>query len=247
MKINREPNGITLLLSLAVMAVYGTVFSWKISGQEKNITDTTVNHGFLFSAILFRDTPLGERWAQLRPEAVTLFPNLKLKSVHDLHVTIIYIGKEWNDKNFDSLRAYMEVRISDTSYLIPAISAFGKKNHVAAVELKGISANLMNTILAAKDKLNKAGLKKPEAYDRSFRAHVTLAETKDDLPDREQSSELMLFQEWISSRLDLHSMNLRIEPGMSIELMLAGATRPSPVPEYISVEDFLTNQKDGIK
>lgn len=234
---------IILLSGLIIIFLASAVFSGKISGQNKIKTDS-INYGYLFSAILFRDTPLGEQWAKLKPEAESLYPNLKLKTKDDLHVTVIYIGKDWKKIPFDTLRAAMSVNITDTSYLVPEISVFGKNNNVVAVELKGISENLLNTIIAVKDKLNKAGLKKPEAYDRSFRAHVTLAETKDYQPNKEQLSELKRFREWICTRLDLSSLSLIIHPGMPVELMLAGATRPNSVPEYISVKAFYANQKN---
>ena len=202
-----------------------------------------INTGNLFSAILFGDTPLGERWSQLRPEAETLFPQLKMKAVSDLHITIIYIGKEWKAENLEVLREAMRIQITETSVLNPEITLFGRNRQVVVAELHGIPEKLQAQILGVKEKLNKAGFKKPEAYDTAFRAHVTLAESRDYQPNEEQARELQAFKEWIIRRLELSTLKLILDPAMTVRLMLAGATRPTPVPEYITVESFLRNYR----
>ena len=118
--------------------------------EEKEVATPTVNKGYLFSAILFGNTPLGERWAELRPEAEKLFPNLKLKPVPDLHVTIIYIGGEWDAEKLAALRQTVSIPIEETIRLNPEIAYFGRNNHVIAVELKGIPEELQERIIGAK-------------------------------------------------------------------------------------------------
>jgi len=206
---------------------------------EKRDAEKKRDTGSLFSAILFGKTELGQRWAKLRPEAETQFPHLKLKSVDDLHMTIIYIGKNWRRESLDTLRRAMAVQVQDTILLTPEIANLGRNNQVIVVELKGLLGQLTSRIIEVKLKLNEAGLKSPETYDSSFRAHVTLAEAKDNPPTDEQARELKAFREWITSRLDLITLKVALDPSMPIQLMLAGASRPTPIPEYITVESFL--------
>ena len=89
---------IKLFSGLMVILLVTVVFSGITNGQDNTISNSAVNNGYLFSAILFNETPLGKRWAKMKPEAEKLFPNLKLKSAEDLHVTVIYIGKDWQKK-----------------------------------------------------------------------------------------------------------------------------------------------------
>jgi 2'-5' RNA ligase len=133
----------------------------------------------------------------------------------------------------------MAVEVQDTILLAPEIANLGRNNQVIVVELKGLLEQLTRRIIEVKLKLNEAGLKSPETYDSSFRAHVTLAEAKDNPPTDEQARELKAFQEWISARLDLTTLKVALDPSMPIQLMLAGASRPTPIPEYITVESFL--------
>ena len=213
------------------------------SKKDQISSEKQVQKGNLFSAISFANTPLSQRWASLRQEAERLFPALKMKSVSDLHVTIIYIGKDWNIDNLDLLQKAMAVHLTDTIHLTPEIASLGRNNQVIAVELKGVPEAFQAQIVAVKAKLNADGLKKPDFYDASFRAHVTLAESKENPPTEQQKRELKAFHEWIEPHLDLPSLHLLLDPSMPIRLMLAGATRPTPLPEYITVESFLENSR----
>lgn len=211
--------------------------------EEKKDATLTKDKGFLFAAVLFEKTPLGERWAKLRPEAEELFLHLRLKAVADLHMTIVYIGEEWNVEKLGVLKQTLSIPIEETIRLRPEIAYFGKNNRVIAVELKGIPEELRERIISLKMKLNEAGLKSPEAYDNSFRAHVTIAEARDNPPTPEQALELKRFQEWIRPKLDSPTLEVVLDPTMPIQWMLAGATRPTPIPEYVTVESFLSNEK----
>ena len=236
-----KKHSVPLILLLSVTFMFLSCGD-RTEPEEKKDATLTQDKGFLFSAILFDNTPLGERWAQLRPEAEELFPHLKLKAVADLHVTIVFIGKEWDVEKLAVLRETLSIPIEETIRLIPEIAYFGSNNRVIAVELKGIPEDLLERIIGMKMKLNEAGLKSPDKYDDSFRAHVTIAEARDRPPTPEQARELQAFQEWIRPRLDFSTLEVVLDPTMPIQWMLAGATRPTPIPEYITVESFLSNE-----
>ena len=206
-------------------------------------SESLAGKGNLFSAILFGGTPLGQRWAALRPEAEKLFPALKMKAVEDLHVTVIYIGKDWAVENLPQLRRAMAGVISEPVRLSPEIAIIGRNRHVVVVDLKGLPQSMHDRVVRLKEELNRTGLKKPEAYDASFRPHVTLAEAGDKPPSEEQALQLSAFQAWIAGRLDLPTLNIVLEPAMPIQLLLAEASRPAPTPEYITVESFLENNR----
>jgi 2'-5' RNA ligase len=234
-----------LLLSLVHMLTLPSVGQEGVdsSRAERVSPDRQMEKGNLFSAVSFATTALGGRWAELLPEAGKLFPALKMKAVSDLHVTVIYIGKDWTVENLDQLRKAMAVHFTDTMRLTPEIATLGRNNQVVAVELKGIPEAFQAQVVAVKAKLNADGLKRPEAYDSSFRAHVTLAESKENPPTEQRRRELEAFRDWITLRLDLPSLQVLLEPAMPIRLMLAGATRPTPVPEYITVDSYLENAR----
>lgn len=199
--------------------------------------------GNLFSAILVGDTPLGQRWAALRAEAEKLFPALKMKAVEDLHVTVIYIGADWAVGDLPRLRRAMADAIGEPVRLTPGIAIIGRDRQVAVVDLKGLPQSMHDRIVRLKAELNQAGLKKPESYDASFRPHVTLAEARDKPPTAEQAQQLNAFQAWIAGRLDLSTLDIVLEPAMTIQLLLAEASRPAPIPEYITVDRFLENNR----
>lgn len=198
------------------------------------------DQGQLFSAYLFDRTPLGERWAGLRPEAEALFPALKLKAVPDLHVTVVYIGEDWDAEKLSRLRQAVTLPVSEPVSLAPAIAYFGRSDRVIAVELKGLPEELSRRVAGIKTSLSAAGMKKPEAYDGSFRPHVTLAEARSIPPTPEEARQLEAFRLWVSQRLELPTLKVALDPAMSIRWLLAAAPRPTPVPEYIAVEDFLS-------
>ena len=199
-------------------------------------------NGALFSAVLFTDTPLGERWTKARSEAENLFPHLKLKAVPDLHVTIAYIGKEWNAEKLALIRQTSTLPAWERIRLVPEIAPFGRNNRVIAVELKGLPEEWRERIIGLKRKLNEAKLKNPEAADSSFRPHVTLAEAKNTPPTEDEVRELEAFRQWIVSRLDLPTLEVVLDTTMPIQWLLADAPRPAPLPEYITVESFLSKK-----
>jgi 2'-5' RNA ligase len=198
-----------------------------------------VKTGNLFSAVMFGETPLGRRWEKLRPEAEKLFPSLKLKAVPDMHVTVIYIGPGWTAEGWPELRRAMAVAFPETYHLTAEIAVFGRANRVVVVEFKGLPESFQAHIRQVKSRLNTSGLKKPETGDAVFRPHVTLAEAVENPPAERQVRELAAFKEWISSRLDLPTLNPVLGPETPVRFMLAGSTRPAPIPEYIEVEAFM--------
>ena len=231
----------SLFLSLILLLVFS------LPGREASRTEhpdavpgaDALNKGNLFSAILFGDTALGRCWAALRPEAEKLFPALKMKAVEDLHVTVIYIGREWSVEELPRLRRAMAVTIDETIRLRAEIANIGRSQQVVVVDLIGLPQALQDQIFTVKAELNRAGLKKPETYDAAFRPHVTLAEARDRPPSEPQALELKAFQAWIAGRLDLANLDVVLGPATPIRLLLADATRPAPLPEYIPVEKFL--------
>jgi len=200
--------------------------------------------GLLFSAFLFDRTLLGERWAVLRSEAEALFPRLKLKAVADLHVTVVYIGKDWDAGKLALLRQAVSIPLRDAIPLVPEIAYFGRNNRVVAVELKGLPEELCARIIGLKQELSQAGLKNPEAYDGSFRPHVTIAEARNSPPTEQEVRDLEGFREWVVPRLDLPTMKLALDPAMPVQWLLAAAPRPAPVPDYITVESFLAKDEE---
>ncbi len=217
--------------------------AFSLMGQEAAPAGEQLNRGNLFSAVLFGNTALGRRWAALRPEAEKLFPALKMKAVSDLHVTFVYIGKGWRNEDLPRLRQAMANAITAAFPLTPGIANIGRNSQVVVVDLQGAPEAFLARVAALKAELNTAGLKRPEAYDSSFRPHVTLGEAKDNPPTEQQARELKAFQEWIAGRLDLPTLGLALEPSMPVQLLLAEATRPEPLPEYITVESFLENSR----
>jgi len=238
---------VAVILVLALFAhslagTSGSFFSQEPVKAVKANVPVPPGNGSLFSAVLFAGTPLGERWAKVRPEAETLFPLLKLKAVPDLHVTIAYIGKEWNAEKLALIRQTASLPMWERIRLVPEIAFFGRNNRVIAAELKGLPEEWRERIAGMKMKLNEAGLKRPEASDSSFRPHVTLAEAKNMPPTEEEVRELEAFRQWIVSRLDLPTLEVVLDTAMPIQWLLADAPRPTPIPEYITVESYLSNK-----
>jgi len=120
----------------------------------------------------------------------------------------------------------------------------GRNNQVVAVELHGASTVWADSVVAAKDVLNRLGLKKPEGYDTNFRTHITLAQAGHSPPTPADSTDLAGFQSWMSAKVaeNPQKFTVTIGPRTRVQLLLAGTTRPEGAPEYVTVEDFFEQQ-----
>jgi 2'-5' RNA ligase len=194
--------------------------------------------GLLFSAFLFERTPLAERWAAIRPEAEALFPAIKLKAVVDLHMTVVYIGADWDADKAAFLRREVTLPRTQAVSLTPRVAFFGRNDRVVAIELKGFPGDLERRVIELKKKLSAAGVKPPEAYDGSFRPHVTIAEARNSPPGPEEALQLDAFRRWVTPRLDPATLSIVLEAEMPIRWLLAAAPHPDPLREYMPLEAF---------
>jgi 2'-5' RNA ligase len=207
--------------------------------------EKVVKRGFLFSSISLGKSALGVEWSRLRPEAEAMFPGLKLTRPEDLHITVIYIGGDWKDQDLGRIRAHARVVPASPGRMTPEIVRMGRNNQVVAIEELGAPQAWTDSVIAAKSKLNRLGLKQPDNYDTSFRTHVTLAEARHNPPSASDSTELATFTAWITPRVaaDPAKFSVEVGPKTRVELLLAGTTRPAGSPEYITVEAFLEAQE----
>jgi 2'-5' RNA ligase len=203
--------------------------------------DTTVRKGSLFSAVCFGDSAFGAEWSRLRADAQTRFPDLKLTNVEDLHITVVYIGRDWKPEDLDRIRAHALVVPVVPVHFTPEVVPLGHNNQVVVVELHGTPTVWADSVVAAKDVLNRLGLKRPEAYDTNFRTHITLAEARHSPPTPADSTALAGFRSWMAAKVgaDPRKFEVTLGPATRVSLLLAGATRPAGAPEYIPVEEFL--------
>ena len=208
------------------------------------LADKSVRKGNLFSAVSFADSAFGVEWSRLRDEAQARYSDLKLTKVEDLHITVVYIGGDWKPENLDRIRAHALVVPAVPVRLTPEVVRLGRNNQVVAVEMHGTSTVWADSVVAAKDVLNRLGLKRPEGYDTNFRAHITLAEARHSPPTEADSTALAGFLSWIGSKIaeKPRTFTVTVGPATRVHLLLAGATRPDGVPEYVTVEDFLRQQ-----
>jgi 2'-5' RNA ligase len=204
-------------------------------------TEQAVKRGFLFSAISLGDSAFGANWSRLRAEARTKFPGLKLTRTEDLHITVVYIGGDWRTEDLDRIRAHALVVPASPGRMTPEVVRMGRNAQVVAVELHGGPPAWTDSVIAARNELNRLGLKQADRYDTSFRTHVTLAEAWHNPPSASDSTELAGFAAWITPQVTADPARFSATVGQKtrVRLLLAGATRPEGSPEYITVEDFL--------
>jgi len=204
-------------------------------------TDKPVRKGNLFSAVSFGDSAFGVEWARLRAGAQERFPDLRLTKVEDLHITVAYIGANWRPEDLDRIRALALVVPAAPVRHTPEVVRLGRNSHVVAVELHGASTAWADAVVAAKDSLNRLGLKRPESYDSNFRSHVTLAQVKNNPPTPADSTALADFLSWMAAKVAENpgKYSVTIGPTTRVRLLLAGTTRPDGAPEYVTVEEFL--------
>jgi 2'-5' RNA ligase len=208
------------------------------------LTERAVKRGFLFSAISFGETAFGKEWSRLRAEAQAKFPDLKLAEAEDLHITVVYIGGDWRTEDLDRIRAHALVVPAQAGRMTPEVVRMGRNSQVVAVEQHGAPQAWTDSVIAARSELNRLGLKKPDAYDTSFRTHITLAQARSNPPSTADSTELAKFMSWITPKIaaDPAKFSVEVGPTARVELLLAGAPRPEGSPEYITVEDFIEAQ-----
>jgi hypothetical protein len=203
-----------------------------------------VRMGNLFSAVTFADSAFGREWAGLRDEAQERFPDLELTQVADLHVTVVYIGGGWKPEDLDGIRARALVVPAAPVRLTPEVVRLGRNDQVVAIELHPATAAWADSVTAAKDALNRLGLKKPDRYDSDFRAHVTMAQAAHNPPTPADSTALAGFRAWLEAKVAAapQEFAVAVGPTTRVLLLLAGATRPDGAPEYVTVEDFLARR-----
>ena len=192
--------------------------------------------GALFAALRLSETELGRRWAALRPEARGRFPGLKPKQVADLHVTLVYLGHGWKEEQLLLLRERIRLELPQPVECSFTVARLGSKARIVGLDLVGLPETAGAALVAVKGRLAAEGLNRPEAQDGIFRPHATLAEVRG-TPTRAQREALSAFTRWIGPALDLDSLRVELRPRGS--LLLAGASRPQPGPDYIEVEAFL--------
>ena len=194
-----------------------------------------IERGALFAALRVGGGELGRRWGALLAECRRRFPELKPKAVEDLHVTVAYLGHGWREADLERVRATTRLELPEPPKASLEVVRMGHRQRVVALELRGLPERIAAEVIQAKARLVALGLKRPEAQDGLFRPHVTLAERRGEPGGRA----LPAFAEWVGASLDLPSLVLDLGPATPQVLLLAGATRPLPGPDYLDVEVFL--------
>jgi 2'-5' RNA ligase len=207
--------------------------------------EKAVKKGYLFSAISFGKSAFGAEWTRLRAEAQAKFPDLKLARPEDLHITVVYLGGDWKAEDLDRIRAHALVVPAAAGKMTPEVVRMGRNEQVVAVEQHGAPQAWTDSVVAAKNELNRLGLKKADSYDSSFRTHITLAEARHNPPGEAEAAQLAEFRSWIAPKVAEApaKFSVAVGPKTRVELLLAGATRPEGSPEYITVEEFLRAQQ----
>jgi 2'-5' RNA ligase len=197
--------------------------------------------GSLFSTIPCATTPLGREWANLRGEAAVRFPGLRLTTVEDLHVTVVYVGPGWRIEDLGRIRGLALVAPSSEVTFRPEVVRFGRNGHVVVVELLDVPESWAAALSAAKAEMNRLGLKKPEGYDAKYRPHVTLASARSNPPDPAEAAALEGFRSWIAEKAAAAParFTVAVGPDTPVRLWLAGTPRPPGVPEYVDLADVL--------
>ncbi len=236
---------VTVLLLAAPASAQGDSTKTAAPAGAVAAAEQVVKKGNLFTAVVFADSAIGEEWSRLRPEAQTRFPDLKLTRVEDLHVTVVYVGADWKAEDLDRIRALARVVPAVPVPHTPEVVRLGRNNHVVAVELHGASTLWADSVVAAKEVMNRLGLKRPEGYDTNFRPHVTLAQARNNPPSAADSTALAAFRAWMTDQVakDPARYAVTVGPKTVVRLLLAGATRPADAPEYVPVEEFLERQR----
>ncbi len=218
-----------------------SIDSQTLTSCNEYIQKNNLKKGFLFSALAFDKTPIGIKWNQLRIEAVTKFPNLKIKKTPDLHITIIYIG-EWDVKNYNEYQRLALIAPSENQELHLEPVQMGRNKQVIALELHGISNDWSKQIVQSKETLNSSNLKKADVYDSNFRAHITLAESINKVPTEQEFKELDEFKTWISQKLSPSDLVVTIDSNNKPVLLLAGTSRSKTSPaDYVEAFEFLNS------
>lgn len=196
--------------------------------------------GALFTAIRFAEAPLGRKWKGLYQAAQEQFPGLHIKNPEDLHITVVHIGKNWSFSNLNNILAIATPPVQSEYKFTSHLVTMGRHQQVVALELTGDATSWAKQIVNSKAELVRTGLKSPDKYDQEVRLHITLGSIEKNgdkitTSDREQ---LQQFQYWAQRKLDLDSLEIALDQTNQVEAMLAGASRPNPEIDYISLQDY---------
>ena len=195
----REMPGFVILLALLLLGTLPAGGMARAETPSMKCLEPVLSDGLgkvpLFSAIPLRDSALGRAWARLAPKARRDFPRLRIERPEDLHITLVYIGSGWSPGQIEAIARDSLIGPKDgilQSSVRPEI--FGKNGQVVALRLESVPADWSDRLQAAKLRLNEIGLKSPDAFDSSFKPHISLASSRDSMPDPQV---MKRFQEWL--------------------------------------------------
>jgi 2'-5' RNA ligase len=216
-----------------------------VRSPESTPAEKVLKRGPLFSAISFADSTFGAEWSRLRAKAQAKFPNLKLKKTEDLHITVVFIGKDWKMDELDRIRAHALVAPTSSMLLTPEVVRMGPRNDIVAVELHGVPQAWKGAVIDAKNKLNLLGLKKAEEFDMYFRPHISLAKAQHNPITEIEAAELSEFMSWLTLKIAeaQEKFIVTVGPQTRVELLLNGGGKDPESSEYITVENFLQAQQ----
>ncbi len=168
------------------------------------------------------------------------FPDLRLATVADLHLTVVSVGPGWKLEDLERIRALALVSRESVTFR-PEVVRFGRNGHVVVVELLDGPETWAAALSAAKAEMSRLGLKKPEAYDAAYRPHVPLFWTRKNPPDPAETAALEGFRSWIAEKAAAAParFTVTVGPETPIRLWLAATAKPPGTSESVDLADVL--------
>lgn len=191
----------------------------------------------LFSAIPLGDTPFGRSWDKARPELLKEFPGLRVEKTENLHITLAFMGVGWDPAKLDEMeRLGLEGPDASSGPVIlrSLPDLFSPQKHIVALNLGPVPNEWDERLIAKRDEMTAAGLRKRDRFDGVFKAHISLASAPK--PD-EQRAELARFRKWLASNAKRFGgpelvLDGSAKPAYFVVLGKDEATRFVPLREY---------------
>lgn len=191
----------------------------------------------LFSAIPLASTPFGKSWEKARAELVKEFPGLRIEKTKNLHITLAFMGLGWDPAKLDEMEklGLEGPDVSSGPVILRSLpDLFSPQKNIVALNLGPVPNEWDERLIAKRDAMTEAGLRKRDRFDGVFKAHVSLASAP---KPQEQRAELARFRSWMSSNATRFGgpdliLDGSAKPAYYVVLGKDEATRFVPLHEY---------------
>lgn len=190
--------------------------------------------GRLFSGILLANTSFGKWWKKNYPQLQKEFPELNWTHPESLHITVVYIGKNWQNKACDDIMSSIIVPFKKIIVSSMKLSEFGPNGEILVMELMNLDKTWIESVQNRNLKLVSEGFKEKNKYDLNFRPHITLFKTPKSI--KNPGKLISRARERIHKLEQINQWELTFQNNSKVHALIAGTVYATKQMKYIIIK-----------